>query len=310
MYDASVVGYTGAFLDVVAGAYPLGDGYRMYLPWLMRFGAPDDDSPFGAGGVNCYTYCAGDPINGADPSGHAPLAAMEQLEGLLDELNSRTPYFDWSKHPIVGEHPIVGDFGKSLGTATHAGGETSQGVGEAVKMWADSLIAPLKINEIPTNDDGLMKLYRDAFDAGQIVLNPKNVSHGKVLWQWNPDIELNTVLLEQGDSRIVDLMKRYGLSRGRPYNRSHASYSATLTYDVHIDTGLEIALGGSAAGPNGYRYPFFLQPSKQLKRRPIRQYTDRFAAVANSKGFATESSSGQRPILASKYYLPPWNGGT
>lgn len=36
----------------------------------MRFTNPDSLSPFGAGGVNPYAYCGGDPINNADPSGH------------------------------------------------------------------------------------------------------------------------------------------------------------------------------------------------------------------------------------------------
>lgn len=62
--------YTGAYRDPVAGSYPLGHGYRHYLPALMRFNAPDDGSPFGAGGLNAYTYCAGDPVNHVDPSGH------------------------------------------------------------------------------------------------------------------------------------------------------------------------------------------------------------------------------------------------
>lgn len=64
------LGYTGAFQDAITGGYPLGHGYRHYLPALMRFNAPDDWSPFGAGGINPYAYCAGDPVNHVDPSGH------------------------------------------------------------------------------------------------------------------------------------------------------------------------------------------------------------------------------------------------
>lgn len=62
--------YTGTYCDSVTSGYPLGNGYRTYVPDLMRFTAPDDLSPFGAGGVNPYIYCAGDPVNQADPSGH------------------------------------------------------------------------------------------------------------------------------------------------------------------------------------------------------------------------------------------------
>ena len=64
------VGYTGAYQDRVTGDYPLGNGYRMYLPELMRFNSPDSWSPFSKGGIHPYAYCAGDPINHADPSGH------------------------------------------------------------------------------------------------------------------------------------------------------------------------------------------------------------------------------------------------
>lgn len=48
----------------------LGNGYRVYNPVLMRFHSPDSLSPFGEGGINAYAYCAGDPVNAVDPSGH------------------------------------------------------------------------------------------------------------------------------------------------------------------------------------------------------------------------------------------------
>ncbi|WP_434628279.1 RHS repeat-associated core domain-containing protein [Chromobacterium sp. CV08] len=65
-----VLGFNGERRDPVGGAAHLGNGYRTYSPALMRFHCPDSLSPFGAGGVNAYGYCAGDPVNRADPSGH------------------------------------------------------------------------------------------------------------------------------------------------------------------------------------------------------------------------------------------------
>lgn len=63
--------FNGQYLEPLTNRYLLGNGYRAYSPVLSRFASPDDFSPFGAGGLNAYIYCAGDPINGSDPSGHA-----------------------------------------------------------------------------------------------------------------------------------------------------------------------------------------------------------------------------------------------
>ncbi|EJL88518.1 RHS repeat-associated core domain protein containing protein [Herbaspirillum sp. CF444] len=65
-----LLGYNGQRRDPVSGTYHLGNGYRAYNPVLMRFNCPDSWSPFGIGGINPYAYCAGDPINQADSSGH------------------------------------------------------------------------------------------------------------------------------------------------------------------------------------------------------------------------------------------------
>ncbi|QLJ17014.1 RHS repeat-associated core domain-containing protein [Pseudomonas putida] len=62
--------FKGQRKDTGPGCYFLGDGYRGFGPVLMRFNKPDSISPFGAGGVNAYSYCGGDPINRDDPSGH------------------------------------------------------------------------------------------------------------------------------------------------------------------------------------------------------------------------------------------------
>lgn len=66
----SLAGFNGERIDPISGVYHLGNGYRAYNPALMRFNCPDSMSPFGAGGINPYVYCAGDPINHMDPSGH------------------------------------------------------------------------------------------------------------------------------------------------------------------------------------------------------------------------------------------------
>ncbi|WP_448143189.1 RHS repeat-associated core domain-containing protein [Stenotrophomonas bentonitica] len=67
----AVPGFNGEHLDAGSGCYLLGAGHhRPYSPTLGLFLAPDSASPFSAGGLNTLAYCAGDPINRSDPSGH------------------------------------------------------------------------------------------------------------------------------------------------------------------------------------------------------------------------------------------------
>jgi len=63
--------FNGELLDSNSGCYLLGAGHhRPYSPTLGVFLAPDSLSPFADGGLNAYAYCAGDPVNRTDPSGH------------------------------------------------------------------------------------------------------------------------------------------------------------------------------------------------------------------------------------------------
>ncbi|MCX4775409.1 RHS repeat-associated core domain-containing protein [Streptomyces sp. NBC_01264] len=64
------MGSAGDATAAAAGPELLGGGYRAFDPQLTRFHAPDNLSPFGAGGLNAYAYCAGDPVNLSDPEGH------------------------------------------------------------------------------------------------------------------------------------------------------------------------------------------------------------------------------------------------
>lgn len=63
-------GYTGQRRSTISSSYLLGNGYRGYNPVIKRFAGQDTWSPFGLGGVNGFAYCAGDPVNRTDPSGH------------------------------------------------------------------------------------------------------------------------------------------------------------------------------------------------------------------------------------------------
>lgn len=77
------LGFNGECRERHTGWYMLGNGYRAYNPVLMRFHSPDKLSPFGAGGLNPYTYCAADPINHRDPSGRIALPViLSQLAGV------------------------------------------------------------------------------------------------------------------------------------------------------------------------------------------------------------------------------------
>ena len=75
------LGFNGELREARLSWYWLGNGYRAYNPILMRFHSPDSWSPFGRGGLNAYTYCAGDPVNFSDPTGHMFKAAWLRLKG-------------------------------------------------------------------------------------------------------------------------------------------------------------------------------------------------------------------------------------
>jgi RHS repeat-associated protein len=75
---SSTLGYSGQYHDQLTPGYQLGNGYRAYLPALMRFTGPDSLSPFGAGGINAYAYGGEDPVNHVDPSGHFSLDLIAQ----------------------------------------------------------------------------------------------------------------------------------------------------------------------------------------------------------------------------------------
>lgn len=85
----SLLGFNGERPDPLTGHYLLGNGYRAFNPVLMRFNNPDNWSPFGEGGLNCYAYCAGDPINHTDPNGHTKFSIKMIAEVILGSRRAR-----------------------------------------------------------------------------------------------------------------------------------------------------------------------------------------------------------------------------
>ncbi|KOC87950.1 RHS repeat-associated core domain-containing protein, partial [Winslowiella iniecta] len=59
--EPSILQFNHQRRDPLSAVYHPGNGYRAYDPRLMRFRCPDSFSPFAAGGINSYGYCAGDP---------------------------------------------------------------------------------------------------------------------------------------------------------------------------------------------------------------------------------------------------------
>ncbi|OLS64592.1 RHS repeat-associated core domain-containing protein [Pseudomonas putida] len=125
------------------GWYHLGNGHRVYSPLLKRFHCPDRLSPFGAGGLNPYAYCRGDPVNQLDPTGQKaeaihkaslsivglsiaygllafilpPLARRAPLGSRLDRWASMAPALSGPLGGLDGASVVVGMLGTAIGGA-------------------------------------------------------------------------------------------------------------------------------------------------------------------------------------------------
>ncbi|MFC0397453.1 RHS repeat-associated core domain-containing protein [Paraburkholderia rhizosphaerae] len=85
--EGAPFGFNGERSDPLTAVFHLGNGYRAFSPMLMRFTCPDSESPFGAGGINCYAYCGNDPVNSVDPDGH--VFGLKLLIGEVAERGAR-----------------------------------------------------------------------------------------------------------------------------------------------------------------------------------------------------------------------------
>lgn len=126
---SAALGFNGERTEAMTGRYQLGHGRRTYNPLLRRFHEPDDLSPFGAGGLNTYGYCEGDPVNYRDPSGAA-------AEGMPDWLRYTMAAFSMS----VSLALIVSVGGRALISKVPLNNEKKLGV------WPSVIGAPIAIS--------------------------------------------------------------------------------------------------------------------------------------------------------------------
>ncbi|MHC8314124.1 RHS repeat-associated core domain-containing protein [Pseudomonas sp. LB3P31] len=96
---SQMIGFTSEHPEPITGHYLLGQGTRAFNPVLMRFNSPDELSPFGAGGINCYAYCQGDPVNYNDPSGNMrfkilPRRINRNASGIIQNPQNRLGVVD------------------------------------------------------------------------------------------------------------------------------------------------------------------------------------------------------------------------
>ena len=101
------LGFNGERKDPIIANYLLGNGKRVYSPMLMRFLSPDDWSPFAQGGLNCYAYCQGDPINKSDPTGRSPWWHTK-ISALFKDLNSTESFMNDLRLPENGGLRVKG----------------------------------------------------------------------------------------------------------------------------------------------------------------------------------------------------------
>ncbi|WP_317846743.1 RHS repeat-associated core domain-containing protein [Pseudomonas sp. GL-RE-29] len=158
------LGFNGELREPHTGWYMLGNGYRAYNPLLMRFHSPDKLSPFGAGGLNAYMYCVGDPINYRDPTGRIALpiffsqlsgvaGAASSLGGMISSLYNGVRF---SRQGLL-----------ALGTGT-----TGVFLGAAVIAAPASVIAPVLAVGSAGAGVATLKLARRAANVAAAVVDP------------------------------------------------------------------------------------------------------------------------------------------
>lgn len=160
----SSLGYNGELREAQTGWYLLGNGYRAFNPLLMRFHSPDSLSPFAEGGLSAYTYCLGDPISWADPTGHIPVIGQ-----LARTVVSQVA--DAGTGAVVATSRATSSVTETVAVAVSSTSSAANKSLSSVGSAAQTRVAP-KLSVAPSIASPKSTAVTDFF-SGESMLNPK-----------------------------------------------------------------------------------------------------------------------------------------
>ncbi|WP_442796455.1 RHS repeat-associated core domain-containing protein [Pseudomonas sp. JR33AA] len=205
---ASVLRFNGQRKEYATGHYLLGNGYRAFNPVLMRFHSPDSLSPMGAGGLNCYAYCAGDPINNVDPTGHMlksilnrPARRAQAPKPFNVPVSDAQRDFNQLMSSRLQEHgKLVQE--RRVNNFEHSGRFTANGMGREIERisqadnWSQqehNLVEVYNLNlhrnfdKLDSTDRGVLKITTSLMKKISVNLPAKAEKETKVHWKLNED---------------------------------------------------------------------------------------------------------------------------
>ena len=248
--ESCLLGFNGERPDPVTGHYVLGNGYRALNTVLMRFNSPDSWSPFGEGGVNAYSYAAGNPSKYSDPTGHGRF-------DFISKFFSTTP-------PSTKRNSLnIFQYGGSNRQATARWGErrpleiTSSQKSKRRSSLPELGTPPAQdqfIGYHGTDDTSANRLLNEG--VNQKYFKSTNLGAGFYV---SPNLSVAQKyagLSKNGRGQVVEVhMKNFsGMKPGRDYDFKHHDVAPTLNMEMvirpHQIKAISIRKLGSYSGKN------------------------------------------------------------
>jgi RHS repeat-associated protein len=217
----SLLGFNGERPDPVTRRYLLGNGYRAFNPFLMRFNSPDNLSPFDKGGLNSYAYCAGDPVNKTDPDGHIALGpglkALQWARRAKTKVLKRNGIFDLHRETTPSPHILKTGVSPEQTIKAHSQinalqYETSTSLAQNIALQKELNIPPAQRSPSQNERRWLVEhLYRKINDSTTTPMRGNFASNEllRLSKQELPDARPNGIGLQQAQSTILQYLDAF-----------------------------------------------------------------------------------------------------